>query len=238
MYFYEQEVENLLTSGIDHFFCDHVPHCDGLSSDDLQRANDGNHDEADDQTVFNSSGPAIISQYLRKKRNYLHYLPQNSNLTPPLFHISPNKSFKVRLKLKNIPTAMQVVAVALHDEHGRMLLQQRPLGKHHAGLWEFPGGKVEPGETLENALIREIEEELGLMVDGAGLAHTATVRQAVEPDRPALVLFLYSATCWAGKPHGHDGQEWGWFTAQQADALPLAPLDRQLLQDIAQKLAR
>ena len=139
--------------------------------------------------------------------------------------------------MKDIPTVMQVVAAALHDGQGRMLLQQRPHGKHHGGLWEFPGGKVEQDETFENALIREIDEELGLMLDGAGMALAASAQQDPAPDQRGLVLFLYTATIWTGEPHGHDGQEWGWFTHQQAAELALAPLDRELLREIAKTVA-
>jgi len=144
--------------------------------------------------------------------------------------------FKAVINLKDIPTVMDVVAAALLDGAGRLLLQQRPAGKHHAGLWEFPGGKVEPGETLEKALIREIEEELGLLLEGGGLSLAASARQAAAPQQRALVLFLYTATIWAGEPVGHEGQEWGWFAPPEAVELPLAPLDRELLREIAKTL--
>lgn len=142
--------------------------------------------------------------------------------------------------MKRIPTGstlpLNVVAAALIDRSGRLLLQQRPVGKHHGGLWEFPGGKVEQGETFENALIREIEEELGLSLDESGISLIATARQGAEAAHAELVLFLYTASRWAGQEQGHDGQEWGWFSFDQAAELPLAPLDRQLLHEIAQKL--
>ena len=66
-------------------------------------------------------------------------------------------------------TLMPVVAVALTDRTGRVLVAQRPPGKEHAGLWEFPGGKVEPGESPEAALVRELREELGVTVDPSAL---------------------------------------------------------------------
>lgn len=138
--------------------------------------------------------------------------------------------------MKNIPTVVQVVAAAITDGAGRLLLQQRPLGKHHGGLWEFPGGKVEQGETLVNALIREVHEELGLSLHPSTIAHAATATQHAEESAPMLVLILYSVTAWSGEPHGHDGQEWAWLSVDQAAQMPLAPLDRQLLGEIAQKL--
>ena len=71
------------------------------------------------------------------------------------------KSLRVVAKVENIPTWTCVVALALRDGKGRWLMHRRPADKHHGGLWEFPGGKVETGETPRNALVRETEEELG-----------------------------------------------------------------------------
>ena len=128
--------------------------------------------------------------------------------------------------MAEIPTWTPVVALALTDSDGRLLLQQRPAGKHHAGLWEFPGGKVESGEKPRIALVREIREELGLEIDPAALSPALVTDET--SDR-AIVLFLYTATKWLGNPQGREGQEWGWFTSSEAAALPLAPMDRDLL---------
>jgi len=127
--------------------------------------------------------------------------------------------------MADFPTWIPVVAVALTDPDGRLLLQQRPVGKHHAGLWEFPGGKVQAHENPRFALVREIAEELGLALDPADL-HPALV--ADEPGAGTVVLILYTATRWSGEPMGLEGQEWGWFTAERAAELPLAPMDRDL----------
>ena len=84
-------------------------------------------------------------------------------------------------------------------------------------------------QTRENprfALVREIAEELGLMVDPVDLSPTLV---ADEPGEGAVVLFLYTATRWHGDPVGLEGQPWGWFTQAEAAALPLAPMDRDLL---------
>lgn len=132
-----------------------------------------------------------------------------------------------------MPTAMQVVAAAIRDGAGRLLLQQRPAGKHHGGLWEFPGGKVEQGEKHPEALIREIEEELALTLDAAALDLLGQAEQGADGGERQLVLFLYNAPNWAGTPCGLEGQEWDWFDLPQAAALPLAPLDRQLLKFLA-----
>ena len=128
--------------------------------------------------------------------------------------------------MANFPTWIPVVALALTDSEGRLLLQQRPAGKHHAGLWEFPGGKVETLENPRFALVREIGEELGLEVDPADLSPALV---ADDMGERAIVLFLYTAAKWLGNPEGREGQEWGWFTSEEAANLPLAPMDRDLL---------
>ncbi|MWV27815.1 NUDIX domain-containing protein [Erythrobacter sp. GH3-10] len=121
---------------------------------------------------------------------------------------------------------MLVVALALFDKSGRILLQQRLPGKHHGGLWEFPGGKVESDETPRVALVREIEEELGLHLEPGSLTPAFF---AEEPGDRAVVLNLYTASFEGGELVGRDGQAWGWFAHEDAANLPLAPMDRQLL---------
>jgi len=122
---------------------------------------------------------------------------------------------------------MLVVALCLEDAEGRLLLARRLTGKHHGGLWEFPGGKVEPGETPRAALAREVAEELAIRVDPAALVPLTFAEDG------RLVLLLFGARSAGGQVMGLEGQEWGWFTRQAAAALPLAPLDRQMLQVLA-----
>ncbi|MGB3165201.1 MAG: (deoxy)nucleoside triphosphate pyrophosphohydrolase [Alteraurantiacibacter sp.] len=128
--------------------------------------------------------------------------------------------------MENFPTWLPVVALALEDADGRVLLQQRSASKHHGGLWEFPGGKVEIGETPRESLVREIGEELGLSLDAEALeaAHFAE-----ENGSCRIVLFLYTSRQECGEPVGREGQAWGWFALEEAGALPLAPMDRRLL---------
>ena len=123
--------------------------------------------------------------------------------------------------MKGIPTIVPVVAAALIDGSGRVLLQQRPTGRSHAGLWEFPGGKVEAGESLETALLREIAEELGITLDPAGLEPLSF---ASTPGNHHVVL-LYTCRAWAGEPQCLDAAELGWFSVSAIAALPLLPLD-------------
>lgn len=132
--------------------------------------------------------------------------------------------------MTNFPTWLPVVALALTDAEGRLLLQQRPAEKHHGGLWEFPGGKVENGENPRDSLVREIAEELGLQLDPAQLSPALV---ADELASGPVVLILYTATVFAGVPQGLEGQQWGWFTRAEAARLPLAPMDRDLLHRLA-----
>ena len=131
-------------------------------------------------------------------------------------------------ELKNNPTWLHVVAAAITRTDGHLLLQQRPAGKHHAGLWEFPGGKVETGETPAVALIREIAEELGVELELATLEPLAFAESPAEGDSPAIVILLYKAGHWQGEPRALEGGELGWFSAEEAQALAKPPLDVML----------
>ena len=132
--------------------------------------------------------------------------------------------------MANNPTWLAVVGLALFDAHGRVLMAQRPARKHHGGLWEFPGGKVEAGEKPRFSLIREIEEELGIGLDAGQLRPAGFAEEAGEKH---IVLFLYTARHFTGEPEAREGQAWGWFTLTEAAALDLAPMDRALLQALS-----
>lgn len=134
-----------------------------------------------------------------------------------------------RVRLEKNPTFLTVVAAAIRDETGRLLLQQRPAHKHHGGAWEFPGGKVEVNETPRDSLRREIAEELSLELDCAAMEPIGFADEPAEMDHPALVLVLYNCPRWSGEPVALEQQNWGWFTHDQAALLNLAPMDRHLL---------
>jgi len=122
---------------------------------------------------------------------------------------------------------LPVVAAALVDADRRVLLQQRPAGKSLAGLWEFPGGKVEAGETPEEALIRELEEELGIAVPHACLA-PAAFASAPLGDRH-LLLLLYITRKWVGVPRALEAAALKWVRPVDMYALPMPPADRPLI---------
>ena len=121
-----------------------------------------------------------------------------------------------------------------------MLFRSRPPGKAHAGLWEFPGGKVEPGEGTRAALVREIAEELGIAIAPRALAFVALShdRAPGAMRREPHVLFLYTCRAWTGAPRCTEGGAVGWFTPGQAARLAVPPLDLEPVARLAEILAR
>lgn len=120
-----------------------------------------------------------------------------------------------------------VVAAALIDAQGRVFVQQRPPGKAMAGLWEFPGGKIEPGETPEAALIRELREELGIETQEACLA-PATFSTGTLPSGQ-LLLLLYVCRKWQGTINPTEASAIQWLRPPQLFALEMPPADRPLV---------
>jgi len=120
-----------------------------------------------------------------------------------------------------------VSAVALVDADGRVLLAQRPAGKPLAGLWEFPGGKVNPGETPETALIRELAEELGIDVAASCLA-PFTFASYTYPDFH-LLMPLYICRKWSGIPAAREGQRLAWLRPARLGDYPMPPADPPLV---------
>lgn len=122
---------------------------------------------------------------------------------------------------------MLVVAGALFDRDGRVLVQQRPAGKALAGLWEFPGGKVEPGETPEAALARELSEELGIGVAERDLV-ALTFASAPLADRH-LVLLLFVCRRWTGVPEPLDATALAWHAPAALRDLAMPPADHPFI---------
>lgn len=122
---------------------------------------------------------------------------------------------------------VHVVAAALIDAQNRVLVAQRPAGKSLAGLWEFPGGKLEAGEDPEAALVRELGEELAIDVAVPALQPLTFVSH--DYDDFHLVMLLYTCRRWNGDPQGQQGQPLRWEHAAALDALAMPPADVPLI---------
>lgn len=120
-----------------------------------------------------------------------------------------------------------VSAVALIDADGRILIAQRPEGKSMAGLWEFPGGKVELSETPEVALIRELQEELGIDTWASCLAPLTFASHTYDDFH--LLMPLFACRKWEGTPHSREGQTLKWVRANQLRDYPMPPADIPLI---------
>ncbi|MHA6720772.1 (deoxy)nucleoside triphosphate pyrophosphohydrolase [Sphingomonas sp. RS6] len=125
---------------------------------------------------------------------------------------------------------MLVVAAAMLRE-GRVLVQRRPAGKPMAGLWEFPGGKVEPGEAPESALARELGEELGVTVNPATIAPLSFASESLASRH--LVLLLYRIDHWQSEPEARHASALHWADAAELRALPMPPADLPFLDVLA-----
>ncbi len=133
---------------------------------------------------------------------------------------------------------MLVVAVALIEPTGTILMQRRRLDAEHGGLWEFPGGKIDAGESPESALVREIEEELGIGLEVESLepvAFASGLRAAARPGEH-LVILLYICREWEGEPRCLDGEEIGRFSPGEIGTLAMPPLDYPLAAQLAAAL--
>lgn len=120
-----------------------------------------------------------------------------------------------------------VVACALVDTDRRVLIAQRPEGKHMAGMWEFPGGKVDPGETPEAALIRELREELDVETKQACLAPLSFASHSYE--HMHLLMPLYVCRRWQGTPRAREHKALKWVRPQALRDYPMPPADEPLI---------
>jgi 8-oxo-dGTP diphosphatase len=130
--------------------------------------------------------------------------------------------------LATSPVRLVLVAAAvLIDGSGRVLLAQRPEGKSLAGLWEFPGGKIEAGERPEAALARELNEELGIIVATADFVPFAFASHAYDDFH--LLMPLWIARVWQGEPHSREGQTLAWVEIDALEHYPMPPADIALI---------
>lgn len=120
---------------------------------------------------------------------------------------------------------IEVAAGVLTDERGRVLLMQRLPGKHLAGLWEFPGGKIEPGETVAGALVRELDEELGVEVLGS----TPVISIPWDYAEKSVRLHALRVTTWSGTPRAREGHPLRWVDLREVDAAEMPAADAPIL---------
>lgn len=132
--------------------------------------------------------------------------------------------------MEKSPTMLFVVAVALTNEKGQILIQKRPQDAQMGGLWEFPGGKVEEGESPEFALIRELKEELGIVVSMNDLVPETFASEPLGARN--LVLLLYRCVRWVGVPNAIYASDIQWAFPKDMAALPMPPADYPLVQKL------
>jgi 8-oxo-dGTP diphosphatase len=125
-----------------------------------------------------------------------------------------------------VTAPVRVVAAVLRDEHGRVLIAQRPAGKHMAGYWEFPGGKIAPGESSEQALRRELAEELGVSLRRC---HPLLQLRHDYTDR-VVELEVFAVDDYAGAPAGLETQALKWVAAADLGAQGLLPADQPIVE--------
>ncbi len=132
------------------------------------------------------------------------------------------------------PTYLFVVAAALIDHRSRILVQKRPAGKSMAGLWEFPGGKVEAGETPETALARELKEELDIAVNPSGMI---PIVFASEPlGEKHLILLLYICRQWVGELCSMEKNQIQWVSIEEMRKLDMPPADLPLIDRLEREI--
>jgi 8-oxo-dGTP diphosphatase len=129
---------------------------------------------------------------------------------------------------------IEVVVGILTDDHGRVLINQRPEGRHLAGAWEFPGGKLETGESAVSALSRELREELGIEVQHAEALLNLSHRY---PDR-SVNLDVWWVLAWSGAVMPCDGQALRWVEPDALSEVPILPADRPIVRAVCARLGR
>jgi 8-oxo-dGTP diphosphatase len=145
----------------------------------------------------------------------------------PVLHFAAQREIPVAAETPAAAPMLLVVACALIDADGKILLARRPEGKKMAGLWEFPGGKINPGELPEAALARELREELGIEVAEKHLAPFVFASHAYDGFH--LLMPLYLCRRWTGKVKPREGQALAWVAPDRLVEYPMPPADRPLI---------
>lgn len=152
-----------------------------------------------------------------------HWLPARNRTEPSILHALTRADWLAG-RAKRI---VHVAAVALVDKDDRVLIAQRPAGKPMAGLWEFPGGKIEPGETPEACLIRELREELGIDTEASCLAPFTFASHGYDAFH--LLMPLFVCRVWKGQVQGREGQALKWVEPMRLADHPMPPADIPLV---------
>ncbi len=135
---------------------------------------------------------------------------------------------KAAHEVESNPTFQLVVAAAFRRSDGFWLMHKRPAHKQHGGLWEFPGGKVEQAETPQEALVREVSEELGIEIGQTDLVPVGFAQSGGSDDQTPIVILLYRISTWMGDPQALEGGTVDWFTPKEIGDLAKPPLDCEL----------
>jgi 8-oxo-dGTP diphosphatase len=181
----------------------------------------------------NAASIAVLRRigFLRAGTGTEHFRTRDADLPVFRFTASRDNLFGVpeagEAEREGSKPLLLVAACALVDIDSRVLLARRPEGKKMAGLWEFPGGKLNPGETPEAALIRELKEELGIEVSGSCLAPFAFASHAYATFH--LLMPLYLCRRWRGRPQGREGQTLAWVRPDKLADYPMPEADRPLV---------
>ena len=139
--------------------------------------------------------------------------------------LTPVSSPSLLTTQSSVLSPLHVAVAVLRNTEGKILLSRRRKGTHLAGLWEFPGGKLEAGESLSDALQREIREELGIRI----LTHRPLIRISHSYPEKEVVLDVHLVNAWQGTAAGMEGQQIAWVTAEEIDDYPLPPADRPIV---------
>jgi 8-oxo-dGTP diphosphatase len=188
------------------------------------RNEDHEHDESQDEAVFDAARPGARVCDTTQERYDAPYAERRYPHGTRSYQVSLNDpSTSQHGDTRDVPLTV-VVAAALIDADGRVLMQRRPVEKAHAGLWEFPGGKVEAGEAPSEALVRELREELGIVVDVASL-HPIDFAATKH-----VIFLLFASRCWEGDMIATAADELRWNVPMHLTKLSMPPLDVALVQ--------
>lgn len=200
-----------------------IPKVCRTAGQQAKAAKHGKHGQREDQAIFDRRGSAAVAP-----DNAEEWKERLSDA-----HAGEIAELSKAMMSPNADAPLLVVAAAL-IRAGRVLVQQRPAGKPLAGLWEFPGGKIEAGESPEAALARELREELGITIQPDHLS-PCTFATGQAGDRP-LLLLLYRASVWNGEPRAIEAPELRWVDHPTLQSLPMPPADVPLVEALRTRL--